>query len=303
MPPLPDGWHILRFAVLAGSRLAVIGANADIHGAWRSDFNQTTVGAALRATAKATARVWILGGDDLSLTESIEFPLLQQFPLVDQFPDGRWVVANARSEGQGNARILGASGEEERRFELGDGIEHIKIDNQSRIWIGWFDEGVFGNEGWRMPDRRWPPSVHGMAAFDDRGALLMHARSKSVADCYALNVSGNTAWACTYTDFPIWRINNDEERTWPTYISGTRALAVSYPYVLAAGGYQENANRVVLLRLNGQSAKAAGEWRLPFGVGYPDNVSLVDGRDGELHVVHDQQWHRWHIRTFIKGHD
>ncbi len=86
-------------------------------------------------------------------------------------------------------------------------------------------------------------------------------------------------------------IGIERERTWPTNLSGTRALAVSYPYVLAVGGYEDAANRAVLLRLVDQTAETLGEWRLPFGAGDPAVVSLIDGRDDELHVARDQQWH------------
>jgi hypothetical protein len=300
VPSLPDGWHVLSFKVLAGSRLAMIGANADVRGAWRSDYEQKTVGEARRLAAKATARVWTFDGDNL--IEAMQFPLLEPFPIVEQFPDGRWLVtAKSGLPGQGNTRILGTDGTEERRIELGHCIEHIKIDDCQRIWVGWFDEGVFGNDNWRVPGLKRPPSARGLAAFDERGTLVKHAPSGGeIVDCYALNVSGNTAWACTYTDFPIWQLSNERERTWPTNLSGTRALAVSYPYVLAVGGYEDAANRAVLLQLVDQRAETLGEWRLPVGTRDPAVVSLIDGRDDELHVARDQQWHRWRVKEFAK---
>lgn len=84
-------------------------------------------------------------------------------------------------------------------------------------------------------------------------------------------------------------------------LAGTRAIAVKYPHVLAAGGYQEDANRVVLLRLHDRAAETLGEWRLPFEVGYPAQVSLIDGRDDELHVVDGQEWHRWRVSEFVRA--
>jgi hypothetical protein len=296
VPSLPDGWHVLDFSVLAGSRLAVIGVNADLRGAWRSDREAKTLGEVRRLAAKATARVWIFDGNDLF--EGGQFPLLEPFPIVEQFPDGRWLVTNSRSRGQGNARMYGADGTEERHIELGDGIEHIKIDDHQRIWVGWFDEGVMGNRHWRLPGLRFPPSAYGIAAFDERGVLIKHAASLAITDCYALNVSRDTAWACTYTDFPIRQITIERELAWPTNLSGTRALAVSYPHVLAASGYKDAANRVVLLRLDDQRVGSLGEWRLPFGVDYP--ASMLDGREDELHVVCDRQWLRWRVREFAK---
>lgn len=299
VPSLPEGWHVLSFKVLAGPRLAIVGVDADLHAAWQSDRAQKTVGEAWRLAQRSKAKIWWVQDDQL--IEGIQFALLQQFPIIEQFPDGRWLVANARSDGQGNTRVFGADGAERQRFELGDGIEHIKIDDEGRIWVGWFDEGVFGNDSWRLPGLKWAPSAHGIAAFDDRGALLTHATLQSIADCYTLNVIGAEAWACTYTDFPLWQMNNGAERVWRTDLAGTRAIAVKQPHVLAAGGYQENANRVVLLKLHERAAETLGEWRLPFEVGYPAQVSLIDGRGDELHVVHGQEWHRWRVSEFVRA--
>jgi hypothetical protein len=296
VPTLPAGWHVLNFKVLAGGRLAIVGANADLHAALRDDLAQKTVGEALRLASQATARVWTVQDD--YLIEGAEFPLLEPFPIVDQFPDGRWLVANSRSNGSGNVRIFSKGCTEARRIELGDGIEHIKIDDQNRIWVGWFDEGIYGNDNWRLPGLKWAPSAYGIAAFDDHGALVKHAALEFSADCYALNVFGDGAWACTYPDFPIWQMSNDCERTWSTNLRGVRAIAVKYPHVLAAGGYEEDNNRVALLRLDEGAAHSIGEWRLPFAIGFRAEVSMIDGRDDELHVVEDQQWHRWRVTDF-----
>lgn len=252
----------------------------------------------MRVATSATARVLLV--QDGTLYSGIEFPLEQPFPLIEQFADGRWLITHARSRGNGNARVVAANGVEQRRFELGDGIEHIKIDDTGRIWVGWFDEGVFGNDNWRLPGRKWPPSAHGLAAFDDTGALIQHATLESVADCYALNVFGTEAWACTYTDFPISRLGNAGEQIWQTDLRGTRAIAVGPPFILAAGGYKEEGNRVVLLKLGPSDAQMVGEWRLPFEFGFPHKVDLIDARADELHVVLGQQWLRWRVSDFAK---
>lgn len=296
VPPLPDGWQTLSRKVLSGPRLATLGVNADLHGALRSDRERKTVCAAGRVVARATARVWVFDGD--RVVESVEFPLLEPFPMVEQFPDGRWLVTAPRVNGEGSARILGANGAEERRIELGHSVSHLKIDSQQRIWVGWSDSGIFGNNGWRVPEATASPSAYGVAAFDERGTLIAHAPFESIADCYALNVCGDAAWACTYTGFPIWQITPDRERRWPTDLSGPQALAVDYPYVLAAGGYRDEANRVVLLRLDHRRTEPLGEWRLPFGVGTSGVTTMMDGRDDELHVVMDGKWLRWTVREF-----
>jgi hypothetical protein len=143
-----------------------------------------------------------------------------------------------------------------------------------------------------VPGHEWPPSSYGLAAFDDAGTIVAHAGSgpaNSIADCYALNVISDTAWACTYTDFPILACTPEgRSRWWSTSVSGSRGLAVERTYVLAAGGYAENGNRAVLVRLDDNHATQLGEWRLPFQAGYPDSVELIDGRGGDLHVVNNE---------------
>jgi hypothetical protein len=34
-----------------------------------------------------------------------------------------------------------------RRF-FGDGIEHVQATSAGEIWVGFFDEGIYGNYGW-----------------------------------------------------------------------------------------------------------------------------------------------------------
>ncbi len=110
---------------------------------------------------------------------------------------------------------------------LGDGIEHVAIDAADRIWIGWFDEGVFGNTAWRVPDRERAPSSDGLACFSDDGTLLPIAtwpdEAKAAADCYALNCMGQDIWACTYTGFPLVHFRPGKaERWWRNEITGAK---------------------------------------------------------------------------------
>ena len=34
---------------------------------------------------------------------------------------------------------------------LGDGIQHLQTTKSGEIWAAYFDEGIFGNLGWRRP--------------------------------------------------------------------------------------------------------------------------------------------------------
>lgn len=280
--------------MLAESRLSVIGANEDVLGAARSDREGKTSGEMLKAAHTASAKIWTV--ENGTLVEHIRFPLLEPFPIVEQFPDGRWLVTQARASGKWNARIFDMQGTEQDHFFLGDGIEHIKIDSRSRIWVGWFDEGIGGNRDWRVPGQQFPPSTYGLASFDEMGMLISCAPPVTIDDCYALNVAADVVWGCTYTDFPIWRLGDDFEDIWQTKLIGTSALAVKWPHVLAAGGYGDNAGSTTLFKLDETTATTLGEWNLPLG----DHFHMMDGRDDELHVVQNGQWQRWKVDDFIE---
>lgn len=290
IPDLPPGWFALSFTALAYNRLAIVGTDEDIRGAFKEDRVS-----AWQLSRKASAKIWIFDGD--GLYESISFPLLAPFPIIDQFPDGNWLVANSRSQGDGNARIFLPSGTEVGRIELGDGIEHLKIDEQKRIWVGWFDEGVLGNDNWSYPGLKWPPSSSGIAAFNTEGELIKHAAIKSVVDCYALNIFDNEAWSCTYTDFPIWQMSDTREKIWESNLSGIRALAISYPNMLVAGGYNENINCLSLIKLNEDIAQEIMKWHTDL-ITKKTEILLLDGRANIIHLVADKKWHRWDVGEF-----
>lgn len=302
IPSLPPSWQVVTYSVLLDGRLAILGADVDLRREWQRDQDGMMLGNPHRVAAGASARIWIFDGS--SLAEGPIFPLLSPYPAFDRFADGRWLVASTRAFEEPNARILTTKGAEVRRIRLGDGIEHLKIDEVDRIWVGWFDEGIFGNDGWHVPGREWPPSNSGLAAFDEEGAVVALAELASssglIADCYALNVIEKTAWACPYTDFPILACDGrGRSRWWPTALSGPRAIAVCPPYVVAAGGYAKDGNRVVLVRLDEKRGEIVEEWRLPFEVGFPDAVALIDARGDQLHVVEKEVWHRWRVQDFI----
>ncbi len=60
----------------------------------------------------------------------------------------------------------------------------------------------------------------------------------AISDCYALNVDGDTAWACYYTDFPVVRVQAGTITGWHNTIAGgAKAIAVAGGIVALSGGY------------------------------------------------------------------
>lgn len=164
-------------------------------------------------------------------------------PLVQPLPDGGMLVVGARcawreSGPEQNALLVDADGSITRTGTLGDGIEHLLVDASGDIWIGYFDEGVFGNFGWGVPGPeplgsagivKWSSDFEGMWRYEAVDEYW-------VADCYALNVADDQVWACTYSDFPIIRIRDQSSTAMPTHgVTGPGGLVVADDVIAIIG--------------------------------------------------------------------
>ncbi len=193
--------------------------------------------------------------------------------------------------GEANARLFTADGEAAGSMQLGDGIAHVQCSTDGGIWVGYFDEGVYGG---RQPDGARPVSASGIVRFDADGSptwrLDDHPEAPYLADCYAMALSGETLWTCYYTDFSIVRIEAGAVRSWTNEeIAGAKALAVDGDLVLLAGGYDKDAARIALLRLGPQGAQSLGKvWLEP----PTDPSRRMIGHGDTLHIIEDGQWRR-----------
>lgn len=172
-------------------------------------------------------------------------------------PLGRehWLLVRGRADGDEdqNAAVYDASGQRLWSFHAGDGIEHVQVTETGKIWIGYFDEGIFG-------DTNLGPS--GLACLDDHGHILFRYDSLCgpkglpfIADCYAMNVcSAQETWLYYYTDFPLVRlVDAKPAEVWRNVPkSGSHAFAVGRGQVLPCGSYRER-NTLFLLDLGSMS--------------------------------------------------
>lgn len=325
VPALPSGWQAVNHAVLSDGTLSVLAADVDLAGEHQRFYAAMRQGSGLppppsrvpELCSIGTAQIWTLAAME-EWTAGPTFPLETAFPLHDRFSDGRWLVVASRSDGGAEARVLSPNGAITARLTLGDGIEHVAIDAKDRIWVGWFDEGIFGNDKWRLAGHRWPPSGNGVACFADNGTLLplptWPTSADSIADCYAMNAVGSGVWVCPYTDFPLVHFAQEEPaRWWRSDIAGPKAVAVEDRHALLAGGYAKEANRLVLVSLpgagNGEQASVQRSFRLPLrrresaenGPQVWDHPSLLAGRGNMLHLIDDGVWYRWRVRNLISS--
>lgn len=157
-----------------------------------------------------------------------------------------------------------------RELTLGDGIQHVQTTASGRIWVGYFDEGIFGNYGWGSVEGAEPMGASGLVCFGERGERRFEydaaaAGTDSICDCYALNVpSDEEAWLSFYTDFPLVRLRRDAAPTvWPQELSAPQAFAVAPGWVLFAGGYKKD-EPCTLASLENQPRRMQGRARLQF---------------------------------------
>lgn len=176
-------------------------------------------------------------------------PIGVSHPIIDKFPSGEIVVADSRCRWRSkddfdlNAHIISPDQLSVNSILLGDGIERIGIDVENRIWVSYFDEGIFGNYGWGGPGPE-PIGSSGLACFQADGDKVWEFRSPDsdsfIADCYALNVSKNHIYAYTYTEFPVHEITLDfRVSSNPTSVSGSHEFAVSGTKYLFGSQYNE----------------------------------------------------------------
>ena len=154
-------------------------------------------------------------------------------------------------------------------------VSAVRTTPSGAVWIGYSDEGIFGNFGWGVPGPA-PIGHPGLMRFNSRlepeWSLPQGLQPDiaDVADLEAINVVGETVWACYYTDYPIARIDHDAVTIWPTDGMTVSHILVVDDRVALIGDH------VVLGHLDAQHFVATASTQLELR----DNA-----RAGQLHVV------------------
>jgi len=211
IPTSPSGWFDYRYYVLSDGALAILRADRDINAEYRAWLEKAQTG----TFRQSMPDLWTGSARLSTLTEGHESaPLsvpLVRYPQLDRFPDGRWLLASSRAKlGEHNASVLEADGRVSATLPLGDAIEHLRCAPDGSIWVGYFDEGIFGHD----------LGAGGIAHFNARGERLWsfndgkHVGDPLVWDCYALTLDGDALWSCFYNDFPIVRVADGRETVW-----------------------------------------------------------------------------------------
>jgi hypothetical protein len=178
---------------------------------------------------------------------------------IQPLPDEEFLLVCGRSRYRGpndydlNGKVFSQSGSLKREFLLGDGIQDVQTTTDGKIWVSYFDEGVFGNFGWGYQNNP-PVGASGLILWDKFGKKLYEYSPPTgldrICDCYALNVADNKeTWFYYYTEFPLVRFRGDEDYTFWNIpvnapknwvIGGSGAFAIWDNLVLFRGGYQQS---------------------------------------------------------------
>lgn len=127
-----------------------------------------------------------------------------------------WLLADRR-DGRGD--IYDDEGQFLRSIDLGDASEDVQTTPEDRIWVSYFDEGVFGSGIGRQ----------GAVCFDSSGNPVFQYGEFAeqnglpfLSDCYALNVTASgDVWLNYYTDFPLVQLRGFALEHWWSYFGVT----------------------------------------------------------------------------------
>lgn len=237
-------------------------------------------------------RVLVLRKGEIELDLAIHG---ERFNIHDIQPLGNdLLLACSRSEYRGqddvdlNGRVYSRDGRFLKAFLLGDGLQTMQTTSGGEIWTSYFDEGVFGNNGWHDP-----VGADGLVAWNGLGEKIYAYDAADpvdpIDDCYALNVAGTEdVWCYYYTDFPLVHLHKKRiVSTWNVPVSGSHAFAVACDHALFAGGYdQRNVLQLVRLAHDGGSV-LTGEFDMVGADGLAVKLGQAIGRGAMLHVLDD----------------
>src|SRR5262249_14010238 len=202
-----------------------------------------------------------------------------------------------RKRGGKNAVRFDWEGRLAQEATFGDGIESIGTTADGLTWVGYFDEGIFGNFGWGGPGPE-PIGCHGINCFNAGLQLVAHAPGKfEIVDCYAMNIVDESIYACCYSDWCIRHIDPSGAQTiWTNAVTGATNLVVAGNTVALVGGYKDT-DRIVsgILEEAGLRIVSTGNVSLA-GARLPSSAQLV-ARGPELHALVDYAWYRCELRN------
>jgi hypothetical protein len=200
-----------------------------------------------------------------------------------------------------NASVYNRTGVLVRRMFFGDGIADVQVGNHGRVWVSFFDEGVYRRK--RSPALS---GAMGLLALKSTGELEWYFHRPygfgPISDCYAMNVDRDNTWVCYYTGFPIVKIDPDFNTTgWCNEFRGARAIAVDEPRILLWGGYSDNITRCIVQTIRGETLINPVNLELSLSNADITQARRVIGRGSVLHFFCGTCWYKFDLKELPVG--
>jgi hypothetical protein len=207
-------------------------------------------------------------------------------PKIQRFLDGRWLAIDPRTDADTpNAFVFDPDGKLIQSFYAGDGIETAVVDRSNRIWVGYFDEGVFGAaafayRGIPRDNACYRYGPNGLVRLSDRGEIEFAYNTRFgdkpgrfIDWICALTVTEDQAWFHAGSKGFVGSVLNDQvEYVLPDTPSiGVRALCVGANHISFFGRYkmssmvavvERNTQRMRLLQLRRDDATTLSPQRV-----------------------------------------
>jgi hypothetical protein len=194
---LPSGWSLVRLALdWSGHPLLLIVEGKPTRPEHSRDMEAFT---RWYRTPPTAHHLIYWSGDTLKTVSFKQAQGLSTFH-IQPFKEG-WLLGERRG---GRATAYDRSGSVRAFLELGDASEDLQTTPDGRIWVSYFDEGVFGGG----------IGSQGLVCFDTTGTTTFRYAEFAeqndlphIADCYAMNVlPSGEVWLNYYTDFPLVKL-------------------------------------------------------------------------------------------------
>lgn len=250
-------------------------------------------------------RAYSLWDSERGHSRETQLPEGVRFPIIAPMKDGTLVVVDALcpwvpdSPPRHNAFVLDPTGKCLNSFHGGSSIMDVQCDTQNRIWISYFDEGVFGNHGWNSPGPSGLGSG-GLVCLSEDGTVLWSHNNMEIAperfidDCYALNVIGRDACFYFYSDFVLGQIADFEAK--PIYhevpVSGSHAFAKRGQFLAFSAQYREEPTTCHLIDTAGTAETNAriADMACAETRAMTRSNTLTKGRGQWMHLVVGDLW-------------
>lgn len=141
---------------------------------------------------------------------------------VQPFMEG-WLLGDVRG---GRADLCDGAGRLVKTLDLGDASNDVQTTPNGKIWVSYFDEGVYGGGiGSQQGVVCFNPSGHPIFKYFD---FAKENELPFIDDCYAMNViSEDEVWLSYYSAFPLVSIRDFQlHQVWNDFGPIDKAFAV-----------------------------------------------------------------------------